>query len=621
MGKSLSRMSMEFLKGPVAGALEEYELRQSQVEMMDACAEAIEDGGILMSEAGTGTGKTFAYLVPLILSGKKGIVSTRTLNLQEQLISKDLGLLSGLSEFSYAIAKGRGNYLCSRRLSAFRPSDGEESAEYGRLAEWANRTETGDVEEYGFGRSLLWEKVYADADACSYKKCGYFNRCFYYKARQRWEKAQIVVANHALTGINAMLQYDSKILPDAEVLVIDEAHALDQVVSDQVGITLSRRTLETTLNRLLRLGDRGTYKGLLCNCPDLFPPVEELKNEAGLFWMQVKNILTHRERISGAFSLKDPMKRLSSLINALTENIRKSPVGLFDEDDEIELKAAAVKLKNFAEGLGTFPEETAHFVRWAEIEEKRISLRMAPIYPTEFVRDSIVASYGAVVFTSATLSVSGSFRFMEKMYGLEGSKKLSVPSPFDLRKQISLDIKKGISLQAGNGVDALSAVIAGEAAKKDGGVLVLFTSREVMKRTWERSRDLLNDMGLQPMIQGELPNRLMLDVMRKSEDSVIFGLDSFWEGVDVKGDSLKCLIMTKLPFEVPTEPLVLARTEEIEKNGGNPFYDYSLPKAVLKFKQGFGRLIRSGSDTGRVVICDERIETKAYGRIFLESIF
>ncbi len=614
-------MSIEFLEGPVAGALEGYELRQSQVEMTEACADVIEEGGILMSEAGTGTGKTFAYLVPLILSGKRGIVSTRTLNLQEQLMSKDLGLLSGLGEFSYAIAKGRANYLCSRRLNAFRPSDQEESAEYGRLVGWANRTETGDIEEYGFGRSQLWERVYSDSDACSYRKCGYFSRCFYYRARQRWEKARIVVSNHALTGINAMLQDDSKILPEAEVLIIDEAHAMDQVVSDQVGISLSRRAFETTLNRLLRLGERGTYKGLLCNCPELFSPLESLRNEAGLFWMQVKNTVTHRERIRGAFSMKESMGRLSVSIRALIEDIRKSPIGLFDEDDEIELKAAAVKLKNFAEGLEAFPEETAHFVRWAEVEENRISLRMAPIYPTEFVRDGIVASYGSVVFTSATLSVSGNFRFMEKIYGLEGSKKLSVPSPFDLRKQIRLDIRKGISLQTGNGVDALSAVIAEESGKKDGGVLVLFTSRDVMKRTWERSRGILSDMGLQPMIQGELPNRLMLDVMRKSEDSVIFGLDSFWEGVDVKGDSLKCLIITKLPFEVPSEPLVLARTEEIEKNGGNPFYDYSLPKAVLKFKQGFGRLIRSGNDTGRVIICDERIETKAYGRIFLESLF
>jgi ATP-dependent DNA helicase DinG len=621
MEMSLSQSSIEFLRGPIAGALKDYELRASQAEMMEACATVIEKGGTLMAEAGTGTGKTFAYLIPLILSGKRGIVSTRTRNLQEQLVSKDLGFLSKLTEFSYAIAKGRGNYLCSRRLNAFRPSDQDESAEYERLVAWANRTGTGDIEEYGLGRSLLWERVYSDADACRGKKCAHFSRCFYYRARQKWEKAQIVVANHALTGINAMLAEDSKILPEAGVLIIDEAHALDQVVSDQMGITLSRRTFETVLNRLLRLGDRGTYRGLLSNCPGLFSPVESLRNELEVFWMEVKTGGKHRERIKGTFFLKDFMDALASSVKSLIEDLRKSPLGLFSEDDEIELRAAVGKLRNLADGLETFPDEAEDFVRWADIDENRISLRMAPIYPAEFVRNGILASHEAAILTSATLSVAGDFGFMEKILGLRGAEKMSVQSPFDLRRQISLDIRKGIALQSGDGVRALSAVIEEEALKKDGGVLVLFTSREVMKKTWERSSDALRENGLQPMLQGEMPNSLMLSIMRESENSVIFGLDSFWEGVDVKGDSLKCLIITKLPFEVPTEPIALARTEDIERNGGNPFYDYSLPKAVLKFKQGFGRLIRSKEDRGRVIVCDERIETRAYGRIFIESLF
>jgi ATP-dependent DNA helicase DinG len=621
MEMSLSQSSIEFLRGTVAGALKDYELRPSQTEMMEACAAAIEKGGTLMAEAGTGTGKTFAYLVPLILSGKRGIVSTRTKNLQEQLVSKDLGFLSKLKEFSYAIAKGRGNYLCSRRLNAFRPLDREESAEYERLAGWVDGTGTGDIEEYGHGRSLLWEKVHSDADACGGRKCNYFSRCFYYKARQKWEKAQIVVANHALTGINAMLDEDSRILPEADVLVIDEAQALDQVVSEQVGITLSRRTFETVLNRLLKLGDRGTYRGLLSNCPGLFSPVESLRSDLEVFWLKVKTGCKHRERIKGTFFLRDFMDALALSIRSLTEDIRKSQLGLFSEDDEIELRAAAGKLRNLADGLESFPQEAEDFVRWADIDENRISLRMAPIYPAEFVRNGIIASYESAILTSATLSVAGDFGFVEKILGLKGVEKMSVQSPFDLRRQISLDIRKGIALQSGDGVRALAAVIEEEASKKDGGVLVLFTSRDVMKRTWERSSDALLNKGLQPMLQGEMPNSLMLDIMRQSANSVIFGLDSFWEGVDVKGDSLKCLVITKLPFEVPTEPIALARTEDIERRGGNPFYDYSLPKAVLKFKQGFGRLIRSKNDSGRVVVCDERIETKAYGRMFLSSLF
>jgi ATP-dependent DNA helicase DinG len=463
--------------------------------------------------------------------------------------------------------------------------------------------------------------VRSDADACGGKKCAHFSRCFYYRARQKWEKAQIVVANHALTGINAMLDEDSKILPEADVLVIDEAHALDQVVSEQVGITLSRKTFETVFNRLLKLGDRGTYRGLLSNCPGLFSPVESLRSELEVFWLKVKTEGKHRERIKGTFFLKDFMDALSSSIRSLIEDMRKSPLGLFSEDDEIELRAAVAKLRNLADGLETFPDEAEHFVRWADIDENRISLRMAPIYPAEFVRNGILALCESAILTSATLSVAGDFGFMEKILGLRGAENLSVQSPFDLRKQISLDIRKGIALQSGDGARALATVIEEEASKKDGGVLVLFTSRDVMKRTWEYSSGALRNKGLQPMLQGEMPNSLMLDIMRQGANSVIFGLDSFWEGVDVKGDSLKCLVITKLPFEVPTEPITLARTEDIEKNGGNPFYDYSLPKAVLKFKQGFGRLIRSKNDTGRVVVCDERITTKAYGRMFLASLF
>lgn len=246
---------------------------------------------------------------------------------------------------------------------------------------------------------------------------------------------------------------------------------------------------------------------------------------------------------------------------------------------------------------------------------------MSPIYPRDFIIENIIPEYSSVIVTSATLSVSGDFGFTEKILGLEGSKELSVPSPFDLRNQVAMEIKKGINLLNGEGIEKLARVIIDEASNKDGGILVLFTSRDVMKKTWEVTAEELRNLELNPMMQGEMPNRTMLDIMRESEDGIIFGLDSFWEGVDIKGDALKCLIITKLPFEVPTEPIAAARTEDIKKHGGNPFYEYSLPRAVLKFKQGFGRLIRSSQDTGRVVICDDRIETMRYGRRFMESVF
>jgi ATP-dependent DNA helicase DinG len=616
----LRRLSESFLVETVAGAMEDYELRQSQIDMLGACAGIIEKGGTLLAEAGTGTGKTFAYLVPLLAAGERAVVSTRTINLQEQIVSKDLRFLSDLKPFDYAIAKGRSNYLCLRRLNAFRASDERETGEHATLLQWASATETGDVEDYGYRRAMIWDKVCSDADACRGNECPFFTRCFYFMARGRWDKAQIIVANHSLVGINAMFDPDARLLPRTDVLIIDEAHALDSALSEVVGLTLSNRGFERLINRVLRIDEKGNYRGLLSQTPDLFQDVETLRTEMDLFWIKVRNATKHRETVRGIFELNAKMMNLADQIGTLTGNMATCTTGLFEENDEIEIKASIAKLNAFSEGMTAFPEGLDGFVRWAETEEKKTSLRMLPVYPRDFVKRYILQEYRSVILASATLSVAGDFSFIANVLGLEDAIRISVPSPFDLKKQIRVKIKKGIDLKHPAGAGKLAGVIIDEASKKDGGVLVLFTSRESMRAAWALAESGLLDIGLNPMLQGEMPNRLMLERMRSSENSVVFGLDSFWEGVDVKGDSLKCLIIAKLPFEVPTEPVVKARTEEIEVRGGNAFYEYSLPRAVLKFKQGFGRLIRSVNDSGRVVICDERIETRSYGRIFMESV-
>jgi ATP-dependent DNA helicase DinG len=622
MDSELRQDSEDFLQFVVTGELEDYELRHSQIEMMGACSDIIETGGILIAEAGTGTGKTFAYLIPLILSGKKAIVTTRTKNLQEQLVSRDLKFLSSLREFDYAIAKGRGNYLCLRRLKAFVPSNKEEASNHQSLLEWSSDTGTGDFEEYQVKKSPLHDKVCSDPDACKRLKCPYFRDCHYFKARRKWDDARIVVVNHALLTVNAMMPSDSKILPQAGVLVIDEAHALDNVLSEQIGINLSKTRFENILNRFLKLDERGAYKGLLSKSQNLFTPVESLRTEMGLFWDRVSDELNNRTLVRGMFKLSDLMLTLTGSVRSLIENIRMSTIGLFEEDEEIELSASVIKLASFADEMETFARGMEGFVRWPEIEERRIALRMAPIYPKEFVRGNIVPDYESLILTSATLSVGGDFSLTQNVLGLDDARTVSLPSPFDLRNQVAIVVNRGINLREDNeAVEKLSRVILDEASKQDGGILVLFTSREIMNRAWGFVADELKETGFYPMLQGELPNRTMLEIMRDSTNGVIFGLESFWEGVDVKGDSLKCLIITKLPFEVPTEPMVSARVETIRRSGRDPFNEYTLPKAILKFKQGFGRLIRSRNDTGRVIICDERIETKGYGRRFIESIF
>ena len=607
-----------FLREVVGASMDGYEIRPSQVKMLGACSRNIEDGGTLMAEAGTGTGKTFAYLIPLIISRKKAIVSTKTINLQEQLASKDLKFLSGLKDFTYAIAKGRGNYICLRRFNAFRAEDERDAVEYRMLHRWVSITDTGDLEDLEIKRAFIWDKVCSDSDACKGVKCAYYSRCFYFRARKSWEMSQIIVANHALLGINSMLNENSKMLPKADVLVIDEAHSLDNALSEVIGITLSNRGFGNILNRLLRLDDRGTYKGILSGAPHLFSPVTSLGTEMDLLWTLIRKEFKDRDIIKGDLKFGDLVTGLSDSIGTLITGLKTSVTGLFKEDEEIELGAALLKLKAFSDGLEGFAHGMDGYVRWVEMEDGRTALRVSPVYPRDFVINQIVPDYQSIILTSATLSVSGDFRFMTQVLGLKEAETMSLPSPFDMKKQVSVETRRGIDMKRDDGPDKLAGVIVEQAARKDGGMLVLFTSREVMKKTWALCAEKLGELDLNPMLQGELSRRVMLQNMRESENSVIFGLDSFWEGVDVRGDSLKCLIITKLPFEVPTEPIVMARTEMIEQEGGNPFYQYTLPRAVLKFKQGFGRLIRSKTDTGRIIICDDRIETKAYGRMFKE---
>jgi ATP-dependent DNA helicase DinG len=620
---SLRQASREFLEKMVADSMDRYEPRDCQIGMMDECAEAVEHGGTIMAEAGTGTGKTFAYLIPIVISGKKSVISTRTINLQEQLAEKDLKFLSSLVDFEYSVAKGRGNYICLRRLNAFRGDTEDEQLEYAEISRWVSQTATGDIEDFRTAKLSLWDRLNSDADACKWKKCGHYGQCFYFSARRKWEGSQIIVANHAIVCIDAMLPDDSKLFPASEVLVFDEGHALDPTLTDQVGLTISNRIFEYVLNKFLKVGEKGVYKGLLAQSPHLFPAVESLRNDVELFWMLLRRAHTDQEIVRGVFELKEPLIKISEAALELADNIRSTTLGLFEEDDEIELRAAVMKLKDLANAVSQFPDGLGDYVRWIEIEDRRTALRMCPLYPRDFVMKSILPSHETVIITSATLSVAGDFGFNEYLLGLEEARKVSFPSPFDMTKQAVIDIRKGIDLR--NGYDAvgrLSDVIIEEAARGKGGILVLFTARDAMRKTWDVTAAALKALGLNPMMQGEqIKNRRMLDIMRESDNAVIFGLDSFWEGVDVRGEALKTLIITKLPFEVPTAPIALSRTEDIEKKGGNAFMDYSLPRAVIKFRQGVGRLIRSKSDSGRVVICDERIETKRYGRKFLESIY
>ncbi|MCL5238312.1 MAG: hypothetical protein M1353_10780 [Nitrospirae bacterium] len=427
-----------------------------------------------------------------------------------------------------------------------------------------------------------------------------------------------MVANHSLIGIHSMIK-EGKILPKADVLVVDEAHALDSVLSEIIGTTISNTRFDSIMNRFLNFDKDDIPKSILSASLHLFKDIELLKSEVSSMWKALRIRHKNMELIKNLKG-KGALVKSSSSIKSLIIKIKGSATGLFKEDQEIELIAALRRLERFADDLVAFGRKADGLVRWMEIKGDKTTFRLAPLYPRDFVLKKIVPKYKSLILTSATLSVANDFGYTARMLGLENSKTISLPSPYNMRQQVSPKLRRGIDLDTAEGIKKLAQTVLNEAYKKDGGILVLFTSREIMRKAWNLCFTDLKEHGFRPMLQGEIANKMIVDVMRNCTNSVVFGLDSFWEGVDIKGDSLKCLIITKLPFEVPSTPMPKARMLDMENKGENSFYKYLLPRAILKFKQGFGRLIRSESDIGRVIICDERIATEKYGSKFIKSV-
>lgn len=617
---TLAQKAVKFIQGKVASAMPDFELRGEQIKMLKACASAIEDEDILLAEAGTGTGKTFAYLIPIILSDKRAVVSTKTINLQEQLVRKDLAFLAKLHDFSYSLAKGRGHYLCLRRLHALDTSNLFENRQMQTLLEWATQTTTGDISDAGIRDLELWENVNSDPDTCISKRCQYYPECFYYYARSNWSKSKIIVSNHALTAINAMLSPESKFFDDVDCLVADEAHSLDDALSDVATETVSDWWLNKLMNKLLRFDHKSQSQGLLSKSPHLFNDVQMIKSEINKVFSLLRISFKDRQLIKEPFKLKDTIVDFADKIHAFCDIAYEERLGLDTENEQIELSSVIKKLHGCAETLIAITEFNEGYVHYTDITDKKASLNRVELYPAKFVQNQLLPDYSSCIFTSATLSTGGDFGFVKKLLGLSNCTELSVPSPFDIPSKVTLDIITHIEPNSEQSPKQIAEIIMSEASRADGGILILFTSKKMMQETWNECIATLTDLDVKPMMQGQMQNKDMLEVMRLSKNAVVFGLDSFWEGVDVKGDSLKCLIITKLPFDPPDDPITMARTEDIKKKGANPFMQYSLPRAVLKFKQGFGRLIRSHTDTGRVIICDHRIKTKQYGQNFIYAV-
>ena len=614
------------------------EERPQQLAMANAIAEALVNGENLCIEAPTGVGKSFAYLVPLIYRSKycrrPSVISTETITLQEQLIEKDLPKLAELTgiQFKAALAKGRRNYLLSGdQRDALLPNPSM-LLDVERL----NRVlaKGGDGTRDGLGFSLdanVWNLVCCESGNCLGAKCPFFRNCYYYKARREWEEADIIVANHALFFTDLAMhgaldnaETEGSLLPNYGAVMIDEAHTLENNAAEYLGLHISRAGLIGMLNRLY---NPDNAKGLLMRpgngVLELRAAAAAARDEAYGYFAPYESYLTDRKET--AAEINHPETFPDRLSPALMKLSKLLALKLEDEEDDSFSKELASNLdrcREYIDGLDQFNHQSLKdAVYYAETERNSVTLHAAPLNVAEILSELLFNNDFPVMLCSATLTVRNNFNYFTGRTGFHGGRTLKLDSPFSPEQATIYISEKMPDPASSEFIPALIEEIPRYVELTDGKAFVLFTSHHALRSCADALKIPFLIKGWKLLVQGgELTRHQMLNEFRDDVDSVLFGTDSFWTGVDVPGEALSNVILTRLPFASPGHPLIAARMQRIEAQGKSSFSEYSLPEAVLKFRQGAGRLIRSRADRGVIVLLDRRVITKSYGRTFLESL-
>jgi ATP-dependent DNA helicase DinG len=611
-----------------------YEFRRGQLQMAQAVEEAMEQRRHLIIEAGTGTGKTLAYLVPAIRSGKRVIISTGTKNLQEQLFYKDIPFLeqalfpNGEAKLRACYMKGRGNYLCRKKLYDLtdQPVLGglEEIEHYRAIAAWEKTTDTGDRAEIASlpEASALWHKLDARADTCIGQKCSSWEKCFITEMHRWAMESDIIIVNHHLFFADLAIKQqsdnapDAGILPEAGAVIFDEAHELEDVAGNYFGVAISNGRFE----ELCRDVEASLQRNHMYT-PQLSGAIKSLRERAAFFFALLPSgenrfVFENRrefleENGDEFIGLQQAVKRLGSEL----ENISSKP----EEVNNFVRRAQELQVQ-----LGFLMEsEDRNTVFWIERrrggrEKTNVYIQATPIDVAPILKTSLFDQLECAILTSATLAVGGEFGYIRRRLGLEHARDSVLPSHYDYQSQAMFYVPSDLP-------DPRTPQFAAKAADRIrkileitcGRAFVLFTSYAQMNEIYQR---LLGELEFPLLLQGDAPKTALLEEFRLTPNAVLFATSSFWQGVDVQGEQLSCVIIDRLPFAVPSDPVVAARVKAIDAEGGNAFFQYQVPSAVITLKQGFGRLIRSLHDRGLLVLLDNRILKKAYGRVFVESL-